>query len=176
MITIMATAADGPKATLELRDDGSLEDMASEYFENTECASSAYVSNSQAAENLSLSDLAGVFLVLGVFIVLSFTVWISRTSLPDKRTCKRYSTQRAAVTAEKEEEVNSRSSEWEVKASMLYRPRRFACLPCASFWRRVLTLSSSRGTLMPWVSLSNSEGVRDVTDLAETPCKVVSGT
>lgn len=71
------------QATLHFREDGTLDEAAAEHLDSTSCASSS--DDGGASDNLTVSDVSGVFLVLGVFVVLSLVSWCMRRSPPAKK-------------------------------------------------------------------------------------------
>ena len=71
---------------LELQEDGTFLSISAPYFDSSRCAYlEAYEDASATSQNLTLLDLAGVFLVLGVFVGVSFVLWLFRRSPPAKR-------------------------------------------------------------------------------------------
>lgn len=71
---------------LDLQEDGTFTEISELYFDSSRCAYlEAYEDASATSQNLTLFDLAGVFLVLGIFAGVSFVLWLFRRSPPAKR-------------------------------------------------------------------------------------------
>lgn len=76
---------------LELQEDGIITEISEEYFDSSRCAYlEAYQDASATSQNLTLTDLAGVFLVLGIFVAASLVMWIFRRSPPAKKRWSAY--------------------------------------------------------------------------------------
>lgn len=98
------------QATLALIENGGVTAITDPYFDTSRCT---YLENfndaSSSSHNLSLIDLGGVFLVLGMFVGLSLIVWVFRKALSAK---KRWS--QLPVDEEEQEHV-------ETKVFIVYR-------------------------------------------------------
>lgn len=71
---------------LKLQEDGTITEISEAYFDSSRCAYlEAYEDASAVSQNLTLTDLAGVFMVLGIFVALSLVVWTFRRSPPAKK-------------------------------------------------------------------------------------------
>eukprot|EP00752_Nemacystus_decipiens_P004321 g3946.t1 len=78
-------------AMLELQEDGVITEIAEHYFDSSRCAYlEAYEDASATSQNLTLVDLGGVFLVLGIFVAVSLLVWAFRRSPPAKKRWSAY--------------------------------------------------------------------------------------
>lgn len=90
-----------------MSEDGSLESITEPYFDSSRCAYlEDYDDASADSQNLTLVDMGGVFLVLGIFVAFSVVVWIFRRSPPAKIMWRRYFARREAIAPAKK--VNTR--------------------------------------------------------------------
>lgn len=74
---------DKKKATLRLREDGTLAEQAAVYMGTSGCAGTD--SEGDDTSNMTVGDVSGVFVVLGCFLVLSVFSWCMRRSPPAKK-------------------------------------------------------------------------------------------
>lgn len=69
-----------------LEEDGILSEISEPYFDSSRCAYlDAYEAAGTSSQNLTLVDMGGVFLVLGMFVGVSTVLWVCRRSPPSKR-------------------------------------------------------------------------------------------
>lgn len=61
------------QAILELREDGTLDNLAAHFLESSTCESISEAESGQL--NMALEDVAGVFIMLAICIALSFCSW-----------------------------------------------------------------------------------------------------
>eukprot|EP00903_Cladosiphon_okamuranus_P014086 g13093.t1 len=73
-------------AMLELQEDGIITKISERYFDTSRCAYlEAYEDASATSQNLTLFELAGVFMVLGMFVVASLIAWVFRKGRPEAK-------------------------------------------------------------------------------------------
>lgn len=71
---------------LDLQESGVFENIAAPYFDSSRCAYLEEYDDARASsQNLTLVDMAGVFMILGVFVLVSLVMWTFRRSPPAKR-------------------------------------------------------------------------------------------
>ena len=71
---------------LELEEAGVMTAISAPYLDSSRCAYlEAYEEDNSASQNLTLIDMGGVFLVLGVFVALSIALWTCRHSPPARK-------------------------------------------------------------------------------------------
>lgn len=73
------------QAMLVLHEDGTMAEITEPYFSSSRCAYlKAYEDASTSSQNLTLIDMGGVFLILGLFVAVSIVLWMCRHSSPAK--------------------------------------------------------------------------------------------
>eukprot|EP00904_Undaria_pinnatifida_P014241 jgi/Undpi1/9948/HiC_scaffold_28.g12402.m1 len=78
------------QAMLVLQEDGTLAAINEPYFDSSRCAYlEAYEEASSASQNLTLVDMGGVFLVLGIFVSVSTLLWVFRR-FPSAKTGRKW--------------------------------------------------------------------------------------
>lgn len=88
----IATSPHNPphQAMLVLQEDGTLAAINEPYFDSSRCAYlEAYEEASSASQNLTLVDMGGVFLVLGIFVSVSTLLWVFRR-FPSAKTGRKW--------------------------------------------------------------------------------------
>lgn len=81
-----------PQALLDAGQDGIIDEISQPYFDDSHCVKvQDYEVVDASEQNVTLVDVGGVFLILGMFVVLSFLLWLFRRSPPAKKQWKRYS-------------------------------------------------------------------------------------
>ncbi|CAM9520701.1 unnamed protein product [Ascophyllum nodosum] len=79
------------QAVLEAERDGIINEIAEPYFDISQCAGvQAHEAVSASEQNITLMDVGGVFLILGIFVGISLVLWIFRRSPPAKKQRKKY--------------------------------------------------------------------------------------
>lgn len=100
------------KATLGLREDGSIAGFGEKYFDTSTCKTGgAEAGDSTYNKNLSAMDLAGVFLVLLLFFGASLMLWLCRRSSTSKRIRRHYSARRGRLSTKDYDEDESKTGE-----------------------------------------------------------------
>ncbi|CBJ28350.1 conserved unknown protein [Ectocarpus siliculosus] len=99
-------------AMLELEEEGTLADITEPYFDTSRCAYlEDYEGASSTSQNLKLVDLAGVFLILTMFMAASLVVWVFRKSFQAK---KKWSAYRVEQKERRQSLTNAKTSGEEV--------------------------------------------------------------
>ncbi len=130
---------------LELEEDGTFTKISEPYFDSSRCAYlEAYEDASATSQNLTLFDLAGVFLVLGLFAGASFVLWLFRRSPAAKRRWAAYHKRREEERERSFNEVSKRHGRHARRSLSL--ARRF-CL-CRLGWV-VLSPAGKASTRLP---------------------------
>ncbi|CAM9520631.1 unnamed protein product [Ascophyllum nodosum] len=107
------------EALLDLQERNVIADIAAPYFDESRCDYlEDYAKNSIIDQNITLVDLGGVFLVLGIFVGVSLVVWLFRRSQPAKsrrkarnkgiesrEDCSELQTYRADIASHEEKEA-----------------------------------------------------------------------
>ncbi|CAB1099788.1 unnamed protein product [Ectocarpus sp. CCAP 1310/34] len=106
-------------ALLELEEDGTLAEIADPYFDTSRCAYlEDYENASSTSQNLKLVDLAGVFLILMMFMAVSLVVWVFRKPFQAKKKEWRQSLNNAKTSGEEvgnldpDQDLDTRTNSW----------------------------------------------------------------
>lgn len=67
------------QATLSLREDGTMSDITEDFVDTTSACVSV-VEDEADASNMTVADVSGVFVVLGMFVVIAMSSWCVRRS------------------------------------------------------------------------------------------------
>lgn len=111
------------QALISIVEDGTLEAIANPYFDSSRCAYLASYESAavESSQNLTLVDMGGVFLILGLFAAASLVTWIFHGSPPANWVWRRF------FPAGKREAIQ-RASEVRLILHVLYHRLIMSCL------------------------------------------------